>query len=180
MNKLDEWARDKPIVIALISQQIAFSAVYCYQALKAWKSGESIGDYRQPSKIKEWIGFYKEHRKILEYFKRTLCSFNELGEIGAFISDLLQSGRRERRKIGSKKYNKKLRKEIENLSHEEWNEIKAFWEKVYRISLDDLKSDLNDEYEEELSRKIKEALKGPEMLFFLRVWVPCWSFRGNL
>ena len=61
MHKLDEWEKGKPILIAIVAKQIAFSADYCYQALKAQKSGEPIEGYRQPSKIKDWIGFYKNH-----------------------------------------------------------------------------------------------------------------------
>jgi len=179
VNKLDEWAKDKPIFLAIFAQQIAFGAEPCLQALHALKSGEPFEGFTEMPHIDYWISLYKNHKKITEYLKNTFIDFGELSEIGIFLSDLFRMNRIQRRILGSKKYNNKLRKELESLSQEDWDEIQEFWKMVYRISLNDIKSDMDGEYNEELSERIGKAFKDPEMIFYLRVWVPCWILYGK-
>jgi len=180
VKKLDEWAKGRPIFIAIASQQIAFGAEPCFQALHALKSGEPVDGFTEAPHIDYWISLYKNHKKITESFKKTFSGFDELSEIGISISDLLSFNRKQRRMLGSKKYNNNLRKKFESLSQEDWDEIQNFWKEVYLISLDSIKSDIAGEYDKELSEKIKNTIKEPEMIFYLRVWVPCWMLYGEL
>lgn len=174
MIKLDAWANGKPPLIAIIAQQIAVSADSCYIALTALKSGEPIEGYKKPPKLAEWINFYKNHRIIIQNLKGTLKRFDEIAEIGIFVSDILILNRKVRRRLGSKKFNNKPRKDLEGLSQEDWKEIQEVGKTVYQISLKDIESDIKGEYDDELSKEIKESLKDPEMLFFIKVWAPCW------
>ena len=53
MKKLDKWAIDKPIAIAIVAQQIAVSAETCCEFLKLLKVGERVDRYKHPSTIKD-------------------------------------------------------------------------------------------------------------------------------
>jgi len=135
VKKLDEWAKGRPILIAIASQQIAFGAEPCFQALHALKSGEPVGGSVEPPHIDYWIGLYKNHKKITESFKKTFSDFDELSEIGISISDLFNFNRKQRRILGSKKYNNNLRKELESLSQEDWNEFQIVWKDLNFFNL---------------------------------------------
>jgi hypothetical protein len=43
VKKLDEWAKNKPIALAIIAQQIAISAEPCSEFLKLLKVGRICG-----------------------------------------------------------------------------------------------------------------------------------------
>jgi len=82
VKKLDEWAKDRPIALAIIAQQIAVSAEPCSEFLKLLKVGELFeGYYRLPSS-KEWLRLYKNHRLLYEYLIKLLKSLVGLLKLG--------------------------------------------------------------------------------------------------
>jgi len=183
VKKLDEWAKSKPIVLAIIAQQIAVSAEPCSEFLKLLKIGERIKGYHKLPSSKEWLRFYKNHRILNEYLIKTFKKFGEIAEIGTELAELLASNRKKRRQLGSAKFNKKIKEELEKLDPGEMqqlvSEIKNFWEYIYKLSLDDIKSDINNNYDDDFTKKFKDALKDYEMLFFIWVWTPCWLLYGE-
>lgn len=185
MRELEKWAKDKNILIAIISICIAYSADSCFKFLKFFKAGEHIEGYHSPPKLKEWLELYKSHRKFDKYLRDTFSDFGELPKIIGEFSDQLDLNRKIRRKLGSNKFNKIFGKEIEQISSAEWEEIKKaieeFWQKVYQLNLEDIEADIKGEVDEELAKKFRtELVKEPEMLFFIRVWAPCWLLYGQL
>jgi len=53
------------------------------------------------------------------------------------------------------------------------------WFAFLQISLDMLKNDVLGEFDEETIRSIREMFKQPEMLFYIRIQIPCWLFYGE-
>lgn len=183
MKKLDEWAKGKPIPIAIVAQQIAVSAEPCSEFLKSLKVGERIERYYKLPSYKEWLRFYKNHRIVNEYLLKTFKKFGEIAEIGAELAELLSLNRKKRRQLGSTKFNKKIKDELEKLNPNEMqqlvSEIKNFWEYVYKLSLADIKSEINGNSDDDFMKLFNDVLKDYEMLFFIRVWSPCWLLYGE-
>jgi len=183
LNELDKWAKNKPIPIAIFAQQIAVSAKPCYEFLKLLKVGERIEGYPKMPSFKEWLSFYKNHRLLYEYLIKTFKKFGEIAEVGAELAEFLSLNRKKRRELGSTRFNNKIKEEIGKLNQNKIqqlvSEVNNFWEGVYKLSLADIKSEINDNYDDDFVKKFKDALNDYEMLFFIRVWTPCWLLYGE-
>lgn len=178
LNNINKWAKDRPFFIAIIVPQIAVSAQPCYQFLKAQKSGQHINPIKQVPELKSWLLPYKDHRLLESYIKKTFLKFGELAGIGIELFDLFKFNRKQRLILGSEKLNHTLKKEVKALTQDEWEEIREFWRSIYNASLEDIKSDLDNGYNKELALSVKESLNDPEMIFFFRIFVPCWLLYG--
>ena len=66
MKKLDEWAKGKPIGLAIFAQQVAFSAELCFEFFELFKVGKRIENYHELPPIKIWLGFYRNHHLLYE------------------------------------------------------------------------------------------------------------------
>ena len=181
LKNLDRWAQDKPFFIAVFSQQIAVSAEPCYKFLKTLKAGQHIDGAKEIPELKCWLRLYKDHRILESYIKKTFFKFRELAGIGIELFDLFKLNRKQRLIPGSEKFNHKFKKELEALTQEEeWEAIREFVRSIYNASLRDMESDLDNNYDKKLILSVKESLNDPEMIFFFRVFVPCWLLYGDL
>ncbi len=183
MKKLDEWAKDKPILLAIFAQQVAVNAEPCFEFFELFKVGERIENYHELPPLKTWLSFYKNHRLLYEYLIKVFKEFGGIGEIGAELAELLSFNRKKRRQLGSTKFNNKIKEVIGELSPNEMqqliSEINNFWEDVYNLNLADIKSGINGTEDDGFIKKFKDVLKDHEMLFFIGVWTPCWILYGE-
>jgi len=183
MKALSNWSKNKPIGLVIIAQQIAVSAEPCSEFLKLLKVGERIEGYHKLPSSKEWLRFYRNHRIVYKYLIKAFKEFGEIAEIGVELAELIASNRKKRRQLGSTKFNNKIKEELEKLDPNEMqqlvSEINNFWEYVYKLSLSDIKSEINDNYDDDFKKKFKDVLKDYEMLFFIQVWTPCWLLYGE-
>jgi hypothetical protein len=178
LKNIDKWAKDRPFFIAIIAPQIAVSAQPCYQFLKVQKSGQHINPIKQVPELKYWLLLYKDHRILESYIKKAFLKFGEFAGIGIELFDLFKLNRKQRLILGSEKFNNSIKREIEALTQDEWEEIKEFWNSIYNASIEDIKSDLDNGYNQELALSVKASLHDPEMIFFFRIFVPCWLLYG--
>jgi hypothetical protein len=179
MRKLDEWAKDKPLGLVIFAQQAAVGVEALVKWLKSIKMEERLGNDKPPVPLKEWLSLYKNHKHLQ---KRLVESFRGLGgiaEYGANLAELIFDGGRYIRKMGVENF----KKEMEKLSAEEWRknleEGQKHWGEIYKLHLDDIQLDIDGKIDEDLNKKLKEALTIPEMIFFLKVWTPCFFQYGE-
>lgn len=180
MAQLNEWAMGKPVSLVMIAKQSAVGSESLFKWIKSIKVEELLGDHITVPALKEWLSLYKDH-KHLE--KRLIEIFKGLGGIAEYGANLVESifeGVRYIRKIGVEDF----KKEIENISEDEWSEIKKEGqnqrEELYKLNLNDIQSDIDGKIDEELNKRIIKASKKPEMLFLIKVWVPCFFLYGEL
>jgi hypothetical protein len=55
MNKLGEWAKDKPLALVIMGQQAAVSAEPLFKWLKSIKVEELLRDHITPPTLREWL-----------------------------------------------------------------------------------------------------------------------------
>ena len=106
--------------------------------------------------------------------------FGEVAGIGIELFDLFRLNRKQRLILGSEKFNHKIKKELESLSQEDFQEITEFFKSIYNASLKDMENDIDNSYDREIVLSIKKNFNDPEMIFFFRVFVPCQLLYGDL
>ena len=136
LKNIDKWAKDRPFFIAIISQQIAVSAQPCSQFLKNKKSGKHIDGAKEIPELKSWLRLYKDRRILESYIKKIFLMFGELAGIGIEIFDMFKLNRKQRLILGTEKFNRKFKRNLETLTQDEWEEIREFWRSIYNASLE--------------------------------------------
>ncbi len=180
MNKIEKWCNNKPYLLAIAAPHIVASSKSCYELLLKWKSGKQLTDLETPTDLDQWINLYKNHKRVEECLKHLFMQFGEVAEVAIDFFDLFKLNRKERKRLGSEKFNQLIREELIKLSPEEWWELHDMWIAFLKISLDMLENDVLGELDEETIRYIKEMFNQPEILFYIRLQIPCWLFYGEL
>ena len=80
MKHLNKWAKDKPIVLAIIAQQLAFGSEYCFECAEQIKNKEGFIYNLNNPKLSEWLGLYKQHHRIIALFDDTFLDISGLVE----------------------------------------------------------------------------------------------------
>ena len=174
MSKLGEWAKGKPLGLVIIAQQAAVGVEALVKWLKSIKVEEQLGNDKPPLPLKEWLSLYRNHKHLEKRLIEIFRGFGGIAEYGADLVELLLEGGRQIRKIGVEGF----KKELEKLSPEEKKEIlevvQKGLEEFYKLHLDDIQSDIEGKVDDDLNKRLKRAFKKPEMIFFLKVWGPCF------
>ena len=179
MNKIEKWCKNKPYLLAIGARHIVAGSKPCYEFLLKWKSGKQLTGLETPIDLDQWINLYKNHKRIEKCLKHLFMLFGEVAEIAIDFFDAFKLNRKERKRLGSKKFNQLIREELIKLSPEDWRELNKKWFEFLQISLDSLENDILGELDEATTRRIKELFNQPEMLFYIRVQIPCWLFYGE-
>jgi len=179
MNKIEKWCKNKSYLLAIAAPHIVAGSIPCYEFLLKWKSGKQLTSLETPPDLDQWINLYKNHRRVEKCLKHFFMQFGEVAEIAIDIFDALKLSRKARKRLGSKKFNQLLREALMKLSSDEWRELQESLFAFLQISLDILENDILGELDEETIRRIKELFIQPEMLFYIRVQIPCWLFYGE-
>lgn len=80
MSHVSDWAKDKPIGLAMIVIELAFDAEYCFECANQIKKGEGF-IYRLPiPPLDEWLALYKNHHRMFDLFNSTFIDSRGLVE----------------------------------------------------------------------------------------------------
>ena len=177
MSHVSDWAKDKPIGLAMIVIELAFDAEYCFECANQIKKGEGF-IYRLPiPPLDEWLALYKNHHRMFDLFNSTFIDSRGLVESVKDFTGKMSKGLREVKKIGLESIREeysKLNEEEKGIFKEALEEKKRELDKIYELQLQDIDSDINDEKDEELEKRIKRDISKPEMRFFYQVFAPCF------
>ena len=185
MNKKGQQKNNemKPVLVHCLAWAHC-NAESCYIFLKSVKAGEHIEGYNSPPKLKEWLELYKSHRKFNKYLRDTFSKFGKLPRIAILISESIDFSRNERIRLGKTNYHNLIKLYLEQMKPERFEKIKRisekFLQKIFKLSLKELESDTKKEFDEALEKEFRtKLLKQPEILFFYRIWIPCWLLYGQ-
>ena len=177
----DEWASDKSPFLASACLSLASCSDDCLEILRKLKSGERIeGDIQLPP-TQKWLGLYRNHRKLYNGFVTAFRSLND--ECAKLIDfyELIINAFHQIGKMTKEEFKDQIKKvPPEELQKETENVRKAFNEYNQFIMEDDVggKSDKHQITDTEEKKKIRRFLQTPEVMFYLRVWVPCVFLYG--
>jgi hypothetical protein len=180
VENLNKWSEDKPLGLAIVAQQLAYAAEYCFECAEQIKKKEGfIFDLHDP-KLGEWLGLYKRHYRVIKLFDDTFLDSAGFIEEAKDACDLFSEGLKYIKEKGMAR----IRAEYEKLSdkakeeaEKEFQKVKEFilegMKNLYDMSINDIAADINNEHEEELERRIKRDINKPEIKFLLQVSLPC-------
>ncbi len=182
MVNFQEWAKDKSPLIKTAALEFALCPNDFLEVLEQMKAGERIEGYVPLPTIKEWLTLYRNHRKVYHGFTNSLRQLNDkLSEIIDFYELLMASLNSMRHMTSSE-----LQEAVEKLTFEEnrefFEQVKEQSKKIFELIMED---HLDDEEEPEESpdkeeeKRIRKLFQKPEVIFFIRVWLPCFLFYGD-
>ncbi|MDD5722804.1 MAG: hypothetical protein PHY29_03590 [Syntrophales bacterium] len=181
MVHFEEWAKDKTFLIRTAALQFALPSKDFHDALKKLKAGERMEGYDSLPPIDEWVKLYKNHGKVYLGLTNSLRQLdNRLSEIIDFYEELMLSLASLRHITQSE-----FQEVVDELKSEDQNGIfESFKEKFKAIENLIIEDHLEDsETPEQLSEgkteKIQKFIRTPEVLFFVRVWAPCFLLYGD-
>lgn len=186
MSNINNWAKDKPILLAMLAIELAVDAEYCFECAKQIKEQEGF-IYRLPiPPLDEWLALYKNHHRMFDVFKSTFIDSRGLVELTKDFSGILSEGLREIKKYGMEgireeyyKLDEEEKEEADRIFKEGLEPLNEKLDKIYELQLQDIHSDINGEIDEELEKKIKRDMNKPEIKFLLQVFVPCFIIYRN-
>ena len=170
MVHFKEWAKDKTFLIRTAALQFALPSKDLHDALKKLKAGERMEGYDSLPPIDEWLELYKNHGKVYLGLTNSLRQLdNRLSEIIDFYEGLMFSLASLRHITQSE-----FQEAVDELNSEDKNGIfeslKENFKAIENLIIEDHLED---------SEKIQKFISTPEVLFFVRVWAPCFLLYGD-
>jgi hypothetical protein len=174
MKHFRKWAEGKnPFLAATALTCVGFSRVCC-EISESVQTGKRIeGDIPLPS-LKTWLRLYNNPKRISKSLLNALGSINDDTSKEMDFLKLLSEGSRQLQKTTSERLNL----EWEKISP---NDRKKMVERVYRQRDEYLECCINDFVNEPTKKEGIEFTKNmpkPELIFFTRVLLPCFSLYG--
>jgi len=163
MLQIEKWAKDKPFIIAIGAPQLVIAITKSFDILSQTKTNGLSIEGIQNSSPKEWLSLYYRRKHLTNWF------FSEIGKIGSDFELPI-----------------KFIKFIESdVSIEEKQKIMALNGKeslknVYNSTISEIKSTLPDPEPEEDLYLNNDSIKQPELLFLLKILIPCVFLYGEL
>jgi len=181
MTHFEEWAKNKSPLMKNASLLVATSPELFFEFLETIKAGKRIEGYVDLPPVKEWINLYRNHKKVYLGVTDTFRQLNdETSRFIDFYEDIFSGLNVLKRSTPSELndlFGEIPSEKKEDLLDQTKNRFKEFEEFIEN----DITKEENDN--EELSnyekRRIRKLLLKPEMLFFLRVWAPCFLLYGE-
>lgn len=178
LRAFNEWAHDKSSLMAMASLLIAGSAEDCLKYMEMLKVGKRIEGYHRLPPIKQWLKLYRRHRQI---HKIVADCFRELDDELAEIVDFYELVMKSFREVG-KLSHEDIEKEIKNTPREilrEMSNTLQEYEELFKKSMMDDDSGKGKTLDEREWKRIRRIFQKPEMIFFYRVWTPCFLLYGT-
>lgn len=161
--EIDKWAKDKPPVIAIFCQHVACFAEDLHEILSYAINQERIPGFPEPVP-KEWLRLYRNHRRLEQH----LSKLQHFGEFPKFLVDCYETLQSRKRWYPHQK------QQVATLGSEQQAEVDAALQKVYRLSLAEIASELNTvPPPNDWKDAVKALLVNQEFLFLFKVVLPC-------
>jgi len=181
MKHFNEWAKDKSPLIKNASLLVATSSKPFLEFLETIKAGKRIEGYVNLPPVQEWLTLYRNHRKVYSGVTNTFrCINDETAKFIDFYEEML-SGFNMLRHNTSSKWNDLVSELTTEKQKELLDQTKARFKEFEGFIENDIINDEEDteELSDDEKRRIRKIFSKPEMLFFLRVWAPCFLLYGE-
>jgi len=181
MRYFEEWAKDKSLLIKNASLLAATSGEKFLAFLTMIKSGKRIKGYVQLPPIREWLSFYRNHRKV---YQGVTTAFRELGEESAHMIDLYEEmlfGFHMLKHITTSE----LEEIVNELNLEEKKTLlgkaKTCWLEIEHTIMNEMEDteEENQEPSKDEMKKARQFFCDPAIVFYIRVWIPCFLLYGE-
>jgi hypothetical protein len=173
MKHFRKWAEDKNPSLAAIALTIAGLSKVCFEISESVQKGKRIeGDIPLPS-LKTWLKLYHKPKRIRRALLNALGNINDDTAKKVDALKLLLEGARQMQNSGEKY--------IAELKKIPPDEIQKMLEDGKRKLEEDLELVINDFVSEPTEKEGKEFINNmpkSELIFFIRVLVPCFSLYG--
>lgn len=170
MKYFRKWAENRNPFLAAIALTIAGYSKEFYEMHKSVRKGKRIeGDIPIPS-LKTWLKLYHNPKRIGKALLGALGDVNEDAAKETAILKLLGEGANQLQNNPQK-----FQDELKKLTTDEWKEIqednRAMMQAFLEFAINNFVSESNKKEKE----KIRKHITNPELIFFIRVMVPCFS-----
>lgn len=183
MLELDKWAKDKPILIAMFSQQLAIGALSLLTVLEAVKNQKLIKDPDVLPTAKQWINLYKDHRRVNNYLDHTFKKLGIFNEKMIEFAGLLSNIEIEKKRLAERDVIENFRKQLSNLGLydgiETDPEAHKSLKEAYQKNLADLRAEISGQVDPDSDAQIQKHSRDPELIFFFKVMLPCLLLQGR-
>ncbi len=179
MSAIHQWCENQPTDVALMTQITLTSASWVYGYLQSVKFGEDIHVLDNFPTVQEWLKLYQDHHR----FGRKLTQIAlEVGGMPKFIASTLYGLNRGRlRMVIGQSGCLIIKPEKENLTLGVSRRSGSILNYRLNAVLDRIKSLTSQEtapyaqfdQASDLEKVRKVAQMVPEMIFFVKVWIPC-------
>ncbi|NLE25333.1 MAG: hypothetical protein GX625_08325 [Clostridiaceae bacterium] len=175
MSYFEDWAKDKSPLLATAGLSIAINADFILEFIITLKKQERLEGYIPLPPHKEWLGFYRKHRKVRQ---GVMSAFKSLDEETAGWVTFFETFLSEFKVPNIQKSIDLFKNMSTEEQYEVFNNVKELYQGIQEyIVADVMNEDLKLDAEEKKRRK--KNFTTPEVLFFLKVWAPCAVLYGE-
>lgn len=173
MKHFRKWAEGKNPFLAVIALTIAGFSKDCFELFESVRKGKRIeGDIPLPS-LKTWLKLYHNPKRIGKALLNALSNVNDNTAKEVNVLNLLNEDAGKMQKNGEK-YKAELEKIPPDERQKMFEDSKRKLEEYRELVINDF---VSEPTEKEGTEFIKNMPK-PELIFFMRVLVPCFSLYG--
>jgi len=181
MKYFEQWAKDKSPLIKEASLLITTYSEPFLEFLKTVKSGDPIKEDIKLPPVKDWLNLYRNHKKV---YHGVTSFFRQLNEDTATVINLYEemlSGIHTFKQVTPSELNDMLSELTTEDQKELLDAVKSRLEEFNGLLLNDSINNGNEikKLSKDEKRRLKKSRSRPEVIFFLRVWVPCFLLYGE-
>ena len=182
MKHFDEWTKGKSLFLAMASLALVESAQDCFEFLQMFKSRRIARKIPFRSTSEQWLNLYTDHRQLYKGLTEALRELDSESSEAVDFYEFLIECFNERKKMNAEEKRKALAdlspeelKKTISLIRENVHELEDWVIKLFRNSEDETFKELN---ENEIKKRAEIFFRKQEVIFFLRLWVPCVLIYG--
>jgi hypothetical protein len=171
VDRLKKWCEGKPIILGLVSTQIAMALEPTYEIMQECRDEAGIFSCERAGTRSQRLAYYTDHRRLRREFLLAFGAYeSDVGGIEAFLTSLSWLSRADKQLVTS---------ELERVTEKEWKNaladskavVEEFWEFHWSSFHDDF-DDLNI-----VDRKL--FFLNPAVQHFFLVAFPCLILHGK-
>lgn len=174
MLELERWGVDKPIPLVIFAHMAATSADALCEGCQRARDGAYAGA-KGMADVRTWYKLYRRHRRVMEVASENAFGLEVAGEsTGTAVemaAKIMLLGRIGLAEAGTECAKLGPAEQAEALK-EGMGEVG----RMYRSHLEEIQVEIREQAGG--SRRVESLLEIPEVVFFLRVGLPCWLEYG--
>jgi len=181
MKYFEQWVKDKSPLIKSASLLVTTSSEPFLEVLKTVKAGDPIEENVKLPPLQAWLNLYRNHKKV---YHAVTKFFRQLNEDTATVINLYEemlSGLHTFKQLTPSELNNMLDKLTPEDQKKLFATTKIRLEKFSDILANDSMNNGNEikKLSKDEKRRLKKSRSRPEMIFFVRVWIPCFLLYGE-
>lgn len=176
---LEKWGESLPPVLAMLARQGALTAEDCYETCRMARSGKRIDGKDMPLPVEQWQSLYQDENRLMR-----AVGFHVFGDDEAAAGLAAMAGAegdlRQWTQKGEAERVSDVGEVLKALGINDLQSLREFG-KDFNAGMQEMSVQFLRESvapKQTLPEDIQERLGSSEVLFFFRVWFPCWLEYG--